>query len=131
MDNMPTTQSSQSFAEIEAIIVHYLAERDWLHNDPRSVAISIALEASELLEHYQWSDKPVGDTAELASELADIFIYAFQFAHHNNIDIAKAIADKLEVTKKKYPAEMFKDKGSEDRHEAWLNAKINHKKEGL
>lgn len=131
MSDIKTTQSSASFAEIETIITTYLAERDWLHNDSRSVAISIALEASELMEHYQWADKPVGNTSELASELADVLIYAFQFAHHNNIDMAQSITDKLEITRKKYPAELFKDKGSGDRHEAWLNAKMNHKKEGL
>ena len=131
MDNIQNVQSNRSFAEIETIINTYLAERDWLGNSSRSLAISMALEAGELLEHYQWSDKPVGSKDELASELADVFIYAFQLAYNNNIDVAQAIIDKLEITKKKYPAEAFKNKSGAEHRDAWLNAKMNHKKEGL
>lgn len=124
-------QSDKSFKEISQIITDYLTARDWQNNPSRSVAISIVLEATELLEHYQWSDKPVGSKKEIGSELADILIYAFQFAHTNEIDIAQAIIDKLEVTKKKYPAEAFKDKSKDEIFSAWQDAKLNHKKEGL
>lgn len=131
MAQAPVTQSSTSFAEIEQIITTYLQERDWLGNPSRGLATSIALEAGELLEHYQWSEEPTGNNRELAAELADIFIYAFQFAHANNIDIAQAIIDKLEITKKKYPAEAFKNKSDAEKHDAWLTAKLNHRKTGL
>ena len=131
MSDIKQVQSDQSFAKIESIITEYLAERDWLKNSPRDLAISIALEASELMEHYQWSEKPVGNKDELASELADILIYSFQFAYYNDIDMAKAVTDKLEITRKKYPVDMFKGKGGSERHDAWLTAKMNHKKEGL
>lgn len=131
MSDIQNVQGNQTFAEVETIINNYLAERDWLGNNSRSLAISMALEANEFLEHYQWSDKPVGSKDDLASELADVFLYGFQLAYNNDIDIAQAIQDKLEVTKKKYPAEMFKNKTGNEHHEAWLNAKMNHKKEGL
>lgn len=124
-------QGDQNFNEISRIIWQHLEARDWLDNDPRSIAISIALEANELLEHYQWSTRPVGDKAELAEELADIFIYAFQFAQKYDIDITDAIVKKLEKAAKKYPAEEFKAKDSSARREAWLNAKLNHQKKGL
>jgi len=126
-----TTQSNKTFAEVGDIITDYMVARDWLKNPPRNLATSIVLEASELLEHYQWSDKPVGSREELGEELADILIYAFQFAHINKIDIADAMLKKLEKSGKKYPAEAFKDKNSEERHEAWMQAKLNHHKEGL
>lgn len=126
---MAYQQSDKTFAEIGDTISTYLSERDWLDNPSRSIAMSIALEAAELMEHYQWSDKPVGSREELAAELADVLIYAFQFAQSNQIDIADAILKKLEKTKKKYPAEAFKNKNASEMHEAWMNAKTNHKKE--
>lgn len=131
MSDISTIQSNKTFAEISTTINEYLAARDWLHNDSRSLAMSIVLEAAELMEHYQWSGKPVGDRDELGEELADVLIYAFQFAHANGIDMTQAIADKLEKTKKKYPAEAFKNKNQEQMREAWMEAKLNHKKEGL
>ena len=131
MAEIKTTQSTKTFAEIGDTISEYLAARDWLNNNSRSVATSIVLEAAELLEHYQWSDKPVGSQEELGEELADILIYVFQFAHTNKIDIAEAILKKLEKTKKKYPAEAFKNKSKDEMHAAWMDAKLHHQKEGL
>ncbi len=131
MADFETTQSDKTFAEIGDIITEYMIARDWLKNDSRSLVTSITLEAAELLEHYQWSDKPVGTREELGEELADILIYAFQFAHINKIDIADAMLKKLDKAAKKYPAEAFKNKNSEERREAWMQAKLNHHKEGL
>lgn len=125
------SQSDESFESINQHILAHLEARDWLGNKPRGLAVSIALEASELLEHYQWSDEPVGGKQGISEELADIFIYAFEFAQANDIDIAKAIREKLEKAAKKYPAENFKGKSGTARKEAWMEAKLNHKKEGL
>ncbi len=62
---------------------------------PRSLAISLNLEASEVLEHFQWSEQ-AGDTQELASELADVALYLLQLASVSGIDLEKAILDKLD-----------------------------------
>lgn len=124
-------QSDKTFEEISQTIHRHLVERDWQDNPPRGLAISIALEANELLEHYQWSDTPVGTTADVAEELADILIYAFQFAHVNGIDIPDAIEKKLQKAALKYPAEKFKGRSDEERSKAWLDSKINHRKKGL
>lgn len=124
-------QGTATFDEISQLIWKHLEERDWNGNPPRGLAISIALEATELLEHYQWRDEPVGNKQELAEELADIFIYGFEFAQANDIDIAEAIKLKLKKAAEKYPAEKFKGKSEQERKAAWLDAKLNHKKEGL
>lgn len=124
-------QSSDSFEDINRRILEHLEARDWLGNKSRGLAISLALEANELLEHYQWSEKPVGSKEDIAEELADIFIYAFEFAQENDIDIADAIKKKLVKAGKKYPAEAFKNKSREERTAAWQHAKLNYKKEGL
>lgn len=124
-------QSSKSFEDLNQTILQYMEDRDWLGNPARGLAISIALEASELVEHYQWSDEPVGNREEIGEELADIFIYAFQFAQANDINILEAIEAKLIKSGKKYPAEAFKGKNKDERRQAWQQAKLNHKKEGL
>lgn len=129
---MPATkQSDATFEDVNNKIYQHLAERDWQDGPARGLAISIALEASELVEHYQWSDKPVGSREELGEELADIFIYAFQFAHANEINIVEAIEKKLEKAAKKYPAEKFKGKSEEEREKNWIESKLNHRKAGL
>jgi NTP pyrophosphatase (non-canonical NTP hydrolase) len=129
--NQPTPQSDSSFQEINLLIWNFLQARDWHQLKSRGLATSISLEASELLEHYQWSDDPIGDKAELSAELADILIYCFEFAQQNDIDIAEAIRTKLEKANSKYPAEAFKGKVGEDRREAWVTAKLNSRKKGL
>lgn len=124
-------QSDASFETMNQIILTHLEERDWLGNPARGLAISIALEANELLEHYQWSDEPVGGKDAVAEELADILIYAFEFAQANDIDIFEAMKAKLAKAAKKYPAEAFKGRTGEERRAAWAEAKKNYKKEGI
>ena len=63
---------------------------------PRNLSISLALETAEILEHFQWSDT-VKDKAELESELADVALYLLQLASVTEIDLEKAILDKIEI----------------------------------
>ena len=61
---------------------------------PRNLAISLNLEASEVLEHFQWGEQ-AEDKPELASELADVALYLLQLASVSDIDLEKAILEKL------------------------------------
>lgn len=61
---------------------------------PRNLAASIAIEAAEILEHFQWREMP-SDTTELAGELADVALYLLQLASVTGIDLEQAILDKL------------------------------------
>lgn len=61
---------------------------------PRSLAISLVLEASEVLEHYQWGEKAESDS-ELQGELADVALYLLQLASVSGIDLEDAILTKL------------------------------------
>ncbi len=65
---------------------------------PRNLAISLALEAAEILEHFQWREE-VKDQEELALELADVALYLLQLASVTKIDLEKAILDKIEINK--------------------------------
>ena len=65
---------------------------------PRNLAISLAVEAAEILEHYQFREN-ASDQDELAGELADVALYLLQLASVTGIDLEKAILDKIEVNK--------------------------------
>ncbi len=65
---------------------------------PRNLSISLALEAAEILEHFQWRDE-VKDKEELASELADVALYLFELASVTGIDLEQAMLKKLEINK--------------------------------
>lgn len=88
-------------------IIRFRNERDWkqFHNG-KDLAISLSLEANELLEVYQWSGKDLDCNHKLGlikSELADILIYATLLADCYNLDIDDIIREKLVINNDKYP----------------------------
>lgn len=96
-------------------IKKFINERDWeqFHN-PKDLALSLMLEAGEVLEHFQWK-KPeevakhaVECREEIADELADVACYLFELADHLKIDLPQAIESKLVKNAKKYPVEKSK-----------------------
>ncbi|HSA99188.1 MAG TPA: nucleotide pyrophosphohydrolase [Anaerolineales bacterium] len=83
---------------------HFVRSKGWYAEGskrpqtPRNLAISLALEAAEILEHFQWRDE-ARNKEELASELADVSLYLLQLASVTGIDLEKAILDKIEINK--------------------------------
>lgn len=63
---------------------------------PKNLAISLSLEAAEVLDHFQWHDLPI-DQAGLESELADVALYLLQLASVCQIDLENAVLDKLKL----------------------------------
>ncbi len=63
---------------------------------PRNIAISLSLEAAEVLEHFQWAEESP-NRPELAGELADVALYLLQLASVTGIDLEQAILDKLQI----------------------------------
>lgn len=82
-------------------------ERNWrpFHNE-KDLALSLTLEASELLELFQWktADEAIQNTERLKEELADVLIYAYMLADNLDFDIDEIIAEKLVKNAIKYPA---------------------------
>ena len=80
----------------------FVTAKGWYEADsprpqtPRNIATSLAIEAAEVLEHFQWGETPT-DRAELASELADVTLYLLQLASICQIDLEQAVLDKLKV----------------------------------
>lgn len=88
-------------ATLEAAMHAFVESKGWYKSDsprpqtPRNLAISLVLEASEVLEHFQWRDD-TPDKAELAGELADVMLYLLQLASISGIDLGQAVMDKLD-----------------------------------
>lgn len=78
----------------------FVRSKGWYEADspkpqtPRNLAASIAIEAAEILEHFQWQEVS-SDKTELAGELADVALYLLQLASMTGIDLEQAILDKL------------------------------------
>ena len=93
-------------------------DRDWrkFHNE-KDLAISISLEASELLELFQWknSEEVVESSLkEIKEELADVLIYSLMLADNLNLDVDDIIKNKLVLNERKYPVE--KSRGSNKKY---------------
>ncbi len=106
-----------SIEQLKQIMDRFVSERDWEpFHDPKNLSASIAIEAAELMEHFQWlrtdelaavKDDPEAMVA-IREEIADVFAYVLSFASTMNIDLASAFAAKMERNAIKYPAEKFK-----------------------
>ncbi len=86
--------------ELTDLVNQFVTDKGWYAADakfaqtPRNIAISVAVEAAEILEHFQFAEAPT-DKAELAGELADVCHYLFQLAYLLEIDLEEAILLKL------------------------------------
>ena len=93
-------------------ILEFQKARDWKQfHSPKNLAISLALEASEVLEIFQWSQNhniPRGKNADLGQELADVYYYLLLLAHESGIDLSKEFEKKMAVNKEKYPIDKAK-----------------------
>ena len=94
MDIKQLTEEMHSFVRSKG----WYAEGSIRPQTPRNLAISLALEPAEILEHFQWRDE-VKDKEELAAELADVALYLLQLASVLEINLEQAILEKLEINK--------------------------------
>ena len=103
--------SSTTISELKDSIYDFVAKRNWTGwKNALNTAVSINLEASELLEIFQWCDKEEADRAaretdreHFMEELADVLIYCMEMAIAYDVDIVSAIQDKLKKNAEKYP----------------------------
>ena len=86
-------------------------DRDWdQFHSPENLAKSIAIEAAELLECYQWDNNP--ELEKVEEELADVLNYSLQMAAKLNLDPAAIIRKKMLINAKKYPVEKSKGRST-------------------
>ncbi len=99
-----------SLDEILEMLLVFRNERDWgQFHSPKNLAVSISIEAAELLEHFQWLKD--GETLDpdkkpdVAREIADIFNYLVLLSNDLGIDLIESSKRKIEENREKYPVE--------------------------
>lgn len=104
-------------AELRRLLTEFVAEREWqAYHDPKNLSMSIAIEAAELMEHFQWVRSEQLDDlradakamAAIREELADVTAYVLALANALGLDLASALAEKMDKNALKYPAGEFR-----------------------
>ena len=111
------TDATTTFAELKSRVLAFARERDWEQfHAPKNLSMALAAEAGELMEHFLWSTSEASrmiarDPAKrqkIEEELADVIIYALEFANMTGINVAAVIETKMAANAKKYPVEKAK-----------------------
>lgn len=113
------TDATATVSQLRGLVEKFVAERKWqpFHN-PKNISASIAIEAAELMEHFQWLrsdqlDQIRNDPSRMEpirEEIADILAYVLSFAETMDIDLAAALADKMKKNAVKYPVDQYRGK---------------------
>jgi NTP pyrophosphatase (non-canonical NTP hydrolase) len=113
-----------TLADLKQRIAAFVAARDWQQfHAPKNLAMSLAIEAAELMEHFQWltveeSRALAADPTRLAAvgeELADVLCYALAMGNALGLDLAATVAAKMEKNAAKYPADEYRGRyGADD-----------------
>ncbi len=108
---------------IKDSVLAFARERDWEQfHSPKNLSMAIAAESAELMEHFLWQSREQSITdvelpkirAMVEEELADILIFAIEFANVTGIDVTTAIRNKMKRNAEKYPVE--KARGRSDKY---------------
>ncbi len=112
MSTVYPTDLVTTLAELREAVSRFIAARCWEpYHTPKNLAMSISIEAAEIMEHFQWLTPEeeagrVQDPAaylEIADELADVLIYCLSFANVTGIDISASVRAKLERNEARFP----------------------------
>lgn len=113
------TDNETTIKEMMDYLGEFVDKRQWQQfHSPKNLAIGIAVETGELLEHFQWisqeeSRQAVNDPKQIAQikeELADVFSYILGMAQTLDIDLSDAFYHKMQKNDKKYPADKYRGK---------------------
>jgi len=109
--------------ELRDVVQRFVDERDWRQfHSPKNLAMSAAIEAAELMEHFQWIDSEASRTiahdpakrAKIGEELADVLCYCLALANTLQLDVSGIVRDKMQKNAAKYPADEFRGKSGRD-----------------
>lgn len=119
----PMTDAQTNVAELRERVMAFARERDWEQfHSPKNLSMALAAEAGELMEHFLWTESKASQAVahdakkrpKIEEEIADVVIYALEFANIAGIDLAAAIERKLAANALKYPVE--KARGRADKY---------------
>lgn len=110
----PLTDKTATLAKLKTKVLAFARERDWEQfHAPKNLSMALAAEAGELMEHFLWGTPEESRVqvrekklrTKVEEELADVVIYALEFANMTGIDVAAAIESKMAANARKYPVE--------------------------
>jgi len=114
-----------TLAELKRQVADFIAERDWqVFHNPKNLSMSIAIEAAELMEHFQWLSleqsrqycRQGEAISQVREELADVLCYCLSLANVLGIDLSEAVSEKLSANALRFPPEQFRGRfGPHDR----------------
>jgi len=119
----PMTDATTTVAELRERVLAFVHEREWEQfHSPKNLSMALAAEAGELMEHFLWAESQASlevarglkKRAAIEAELADVVIYALEFANMTQIDVAAVIETKMAANAQKYPVE--KARGRSDKY---------------
>jgi NTP pyrophosphatase (non-canonical NTP hydrolase) len=104
--------NDDGLSKLSAAIAEFAEQRDWdqFHN-PKNLAMALAAEAGEILEHFQWLSQSEADSLgatqrhEVVMEMADVLMFLLRLADKLQVDLLKAAEEKLELNRHRYPVE--------------------------
>jgi dCTP diphosphatase len=114
---MQRSDDTTTLTELRKLVADFVAERDWSQfHSPKNVSMALAIEAAELMEHFQWlttdaSRDLVNEPEKLAAigeELADVIGYSFALANELGLDVATTVRAKMVKNAQKYPADKYR-----------------------
>ncbi len=106
-----------TIADLKAVVARFVDERDWKRfHDPKNLAMAIAVEVAELMEHFQWLRSDELDEATstpereagVREEVADIAWFLLSLVNSLGFDLASTMEEKMARNRAKYPAETFR-----------------------
>jgi dCTP diphosphatase len=106
-----------TLADLRQCVADFVAARDWERfHLPRNLSVAIAIEAAELMEHFQWLTHEQASVAmqdeqkraAVADELADVLIYGFSLANALGIDVSTVVLGKLARNEQRFPVEKWR-----------------------
>lgn len=108
-------------AQLRTMVQQFVQQRDWQQfHSPKNLSMALAIEAAELMEHFQWIDAAASRSPDdekriaIGEELADVLCYALAIANELNIDVASTMVRKMVLNRAKYPVAEFRGRFGKD-----------------
>jgi NTP pyrophosphatase (non-canonical NTP hydrolase) len=108
-------EESGEFTRLRDLVRVFVDERDWdQFHTPKNLSAALAVEAAELLEHFQWLRDGRADElgpdklAQVRHEMADVLVYLVRIADKLDVDLMAAVQEKMVLNRAKYPADLVR-----------------------
>ena len=114
---MPMNDAETTVSQLREVVDRFVAERDWHQfHTPKNLVMALAIEAAELMEHFQWltpeQSWQVADQAEkkaeVGEEISDVLCYLLALANELKLDLATALEAKMVKNVEKYPVRRYR-----------------------